>query len=141
MLARWGSLAGYVLILALIVCAADSGWWREVFDTVRSIPAGDKACHFLLMGMLVYLANRALQGRRFAWKRGVLFVGTVVVSVAVLAEEVSQIWIPGRSFSLLDLAADVLGMLAGDWWSRRAAGMVHRDAKAASATQGTGADA
>ena len=48
-----------------------------------------------------------------------LLLGTVIVSILVLAEEFSQIWIPGRDFELLDLSADLIGIACGDLIARR----------------------
>jgi hypothetical protein len=50
--------------------------------------------------------------------RGV-FLGTAVVAVLVVSEEISQIWIPSRSFDPLDLSADAIGILVGDLTARR----------------------
>jgi VanZ family protein len=41
-----------------------------------------------------------------------LLVGTIIVLFVVTIEEVSQIFIRGRSFDLGDLAADFLGIIA-----------------------------
>ena len=41
------------------------------------------------------------------------------MAIFVVAEEFSQIWIPGRNFELLDLSADLLGIACGDLVARR----------------------
>ena len=39
-----------------------------------------------------------------------VLLGSVAVLILAAAEEVSQLYIPGRSFDLFDLAADALGI-------------------------------
>jgi hypothetical protein len=113
----------FALFVGSIVYAVDTGIGKPIFDFVRSLPLGDKISHFFLMGTLAGLANLAF-GRRTAGSRRISpGLGTVIVAIVVVAEEISQIWIPGRSFDLLDLAADFLGIAGGDFaaralWSR-----------------------
>ena len=82
------------------------------------VPFGDKVCHFLLMGGLCAWTVLALgwSGER-APRRAVLW-GTSAVSVVVVLEEFSQIWIEGRTFDLVDLAADFGGILLASWAAR-----------------------
>ncbi len=114
------------LFVGAIIYAADTGIGKPVFDFVRSFPLGDKISHFLLMGTLALLANLSLQCRTCGGGRFAPGVGTVLVALVVVAEEISQIWIPGRSFDLLDLTADFLGFACGEGaaralWARIAA--------------------
>jgi VanZ family protein len=113
----------FTLFLASIVYAADTGIGKPVFDFVRYLPLGDKVSHFLLMGTLSILANLSLQTRTLGGGRLAPGIGTVLVTTVVVAEEFSQIWVPARSFDLLDLTADFLGIAGGEMaaralWSR-----------------------
>jgi len=103
----------FVLFLGSVVYAADMGIGQPYFDVIRSLPLGDKASHFALMGVFSVLANLALQRRTLRPGRVGVRLGTVAVSVAVVTEELSQIWIPGRTFDFWDLAADFLGIACG----------------------------
>jgi VanZ family protein len=51
-----------------------------------------------------------------------VLLGSLVVVILAAAEEVSQLYIPGRSFDLLDLAADALGIWLLGRVPRRLAG-------------------
>ncbi|MBS0262949.1 MAG: VanZ family protein [Planctomycetes bacterium] len=109
----------FALGIGLIVYAADKGLAKPVFDAVRALPAGDKISHCLLMGTLAALTNLAWSCRRLGsrdWSPG---IGTLVVIVIVVAEEISQIWIPGRTFEWLDLTADAVGIALGQWIALR----------------------
>jgi len=64
------------------------------------------------MGTMSALANLTARGRRVSFLSFV-GLGTIIVAAVVVAEEISQIWIPGRTFDLYDLAADFLGIAGG----------------------------
>jgi polysaccharide biosynthesis protein VpsQ len=97
----------YVFVLAGIIFLADVKSTRYVLSFVGSIPFGDKLGHFFLIGTFSFLLNLSLGCRKV---RRVLS-GSLIVSVIVTIEEISQIFIRGRSFDLTDLIADFLGIL------------------------------
>lgn len=105
-------------ILGSIIFAADAGIAAPVFDFVRSFPLGDKIAHFILMGTLALLANLVLSRGLLARSRHSILIGTAVVAGIILLEEISQIWIPGRTFSFSDLTADALGIACGSFSAR-----------------------
>ncbi len=76
---------------------------------LQSIPAGDKLGHFLLFGTLAFLANLAVarSGVSLAWHLKI----TALVVVVVMAEELSQIFLPHRNFDSMDLVADLAGII------------------------------
>jgi len=108
----------FSVILGLIIFAADAGIAAPVFDFVRSFPLGDKIAHFILMGTLALLANLVLSRGLLARSRHSILIGTAIVAGLVLLEEITQIWIPGRTFSLSDLTADALGIACGSLTAR-----------------------
>lgn len=104
-----------VLSVVGLVTAADSGRARSFFLWVGSIPGGDKVGHFIVFGLLAFLANAAVGGTRFRIGRLALLKGSVVVFVPAALEEFSQLFVITRSFDLLDLLADGIGILFGGW--------------------------
>ena len=103
----------------VIVCA-DRGAWRGFFGWINRLPLGDKAGHIFLIGIMAHLLNRALTGRALSlgslrWQLGGLIIGVVMT-----IEEISQIWIPSRTFDWGDLAANYAGILIAEWRARRA---------------------
>jgi hypothetical protein len=116
--------AGFCVFLGSVVAAADAGLGPRLWGWVDRVPMGDKLCHGALMFTLCLLANLVLGCRELRPGRRALLVATVVVGCLVLAEEISQIWIPGRNFDLLDLSADAIGLLAADLAARA----IHRGA-------------
>jgi polysaccharide biosynthesis protein VpsQ len=105
---RWAILGG--LAILLIVILADTrrlGFIGAIYD----FPYGDKVGHFLLFGLLSLVVNLAVfEARPQAEKVRLAWGTSIVLALMIGAEEVSQRWIPSRTFSLLDLAASYLGV-------------------------------
>jgi polysaccharide biosynthesis protein VpsQ len=100
----------YVVLLMSIVYLADNRQYQDVFSIIRNVPGGDKCGHFLLMGLLSFLLNTSLRCREVNVRAKHVLLGSVIVSLAVTLEEISQIFIQYRSFDLLDLLFDYLGI-------------------------------
>ncbi|RPI86780.1 MAG: trypsin [Planctomycetaceae bacterium] len=111
---RW-MFAGFALFVVAVIVSADTGWADWLLEAVHVIPLGDKLCHCIFMGTLCWLANRSFRSEPVTAAIPWLTWPTVIISTLVVAEEFSQIWIPGRTFSLADLAADGLGIAVAVW--------------------------
>ena len=99
----WGPAAGWAAVLFFLSAIPDVG-------VGRSLLINDKLVHFGLYAVL---------GATLAWGRSVS-PGTAghLLLVAVgaaygLSDEWHQLYVPGRTFDLLDWAADVLGVAVG----------------------------
>jgi hypothetical protein len=101
---------GFTLVILMIVLAADLGWGEALFDLVAIIPGRDFTGHFVLIGLLSLTSNLALQRRTIRLHGRHFQLGSVILLPIVTLEEFSQLWISTRGFSLLDLAADYLGI-------------------------------
>lgn len=97
--------------LVWIVLMANQGRLYEYVPDPTQYPGGDKACHFVLMGTMALLANLSFRGAALFFMGRRWFLGSLLVLIIVVAEEVSQIFVDGRSFDLVDLGADVLGIM------------------------------
>ncbi len=101
----------YILVLAGIVILADVRETQFLFRVVRKFPLGDKVGHFLLMGIFSLFVNLILSARTIrVWKLNYL-LGSLIVLLVVTIEEVSQIFIGGRTFDAGDLVADAAGII------------------------------
>ena len=85
------------------------------FSTLPSPPGGlsDYHAHFAAYAGLGVVTTRALgKGLRdIAWR---VVAGAIVISTVYgLSDECHQLFVPGRTFDLLDLAADAVGSMAG----------------------------
>jgi VanZ family protein len=110
---RWAILCG-LAIVAIIVLADTRN--LSLFKIVNEIPFGDKVGHFVLFGLLSLTVNMAvLEARPAADKRSQAVTTSLLLAVPIALEELSQRWIPGRTFSLLDLTASLLGVACFAW--------------------------
>jgi polysaccharide biosynthesis protein VpsQ len=101
---------GFILFVVYIIWAADNGTMPPIIFTLYHFPYGDKIGHFLLLGMLAFLINGNLPGRTLKLFSLSIPIGALLtISFAVL-EEVSQLFFPARTFSLLDLGSSLLGI-------------------------------
>lgn len=114
-------LAGaYVSFLILVVVLADAHAFQPFFSLVRRVPLGDKFGHFFLMGFLSLVVNLSLGCRvyRVFGGRARVLKGSAVVLFVVALEEVSQLFFRHRSFDVLDLTFDCLGIIFFGWVAR-----------------------
>jgi VanZ family protein len=107
--AQKAALAWAVFLLAL------TSWPKppEV-PLVSGIPNFDKLIHLTLYGVEAFLVYRAIRwpGRAgFSLWRVLAIMGAMAVWGT--ADEVHQLWIPGRSVEAADAAADTVGGLVG----------------------------
>ena len=105
---RWAILCA-LAIVAIIVLADTRN--LGPFHIIYVIPYGDKVGHFVLFGLLSLTVNMAVFERRPGAVKSAQAVRTsLVLAVPIALEELSQRWITGRTFSLLDLTASLLGV-------------------------------
>ncbi|USD36176.1 VanZ family protein [Ferrimonas sp. SCSIO 43195] len=112
---------GFFGFILWIIYLANSGGDSVFFDLVRQLPYGDKLGHFCLFGLLTLAANlgtglKTLPVGRWRW-----YLGTTLVSLFVLLEELSQLLLPRRTFDVTDLAADLVGIVLFTWVSKKLA--------------------
>ncbi|MCI5119908.1 MAG: trypsin [Candidatus Electrothrix sp. AUS4] len=97
-----------------IIYAANHGTLPLFIRRLYLFPGGDKVGHFVLLAIASFLANQLLYPRHFLVFGKVFFVGSLIVLVAITAEEISQVFIVSRTFDLIDLSCSYLGIIAGD---------------------------
>lgn len=103
--------AAFFLFLCWIIYLANTGASSVFFDLVKSLPFGDKLGHFGLYGLLTLLLNLALGCREFRLGRFTVLVGSAVVLLFAVGEELTQFFLPTRTADLTDVIADVVGIL------------------------------
>lgn len=96
----------YILILAAIIFVADRNSTKYLLNFIGNIPYGDKLGHFFLMGFFSFFLNLSLSCRKI-WR---ILWGSLIVAIVVTVEEISQLFIRGRTFDWTDLIADFLGI-------------------------------
>ena len=106
---------GFILILVGIILIANLGLGAVYFPFIYEIPGLDKAGHFFLTGFLSFLVNMLLKAAHEEIFSIKILKGSLIVLLVVTVEELSQIFLVYRAFSLLDLAFDLGGILVGGW--------------------------
>ena len=104
-----GAVAFFCFIL-WVIYLANTGQNSVFFQLVAGIPYGDKLGHFCLFGLLTLASNLAFRFKSFSLYSMEVFLGTILVFSFVVIEEFSQYFIPNRSFDLIDLSADFIGI-------------------------------
>jgi len=111
-------LAAAALAVAAFISMAATLWPRRFKFIEQTIPSSDKAGHFVVMGLLAAALVWALAETSWRGRRLTAFGCVTGTLLLVSLEEVSQLALPTRTFSWLDLAYSwagvlVLGGLAG----------------------------
>lgn len=107
---RWLPAFAFFSFLIWVIVAADSGAPNYFLQLAAATPYGDKMGHLLLFGALALLLNFATKARQVAIGPLRLYLGVVLTLGFALLEEGSQLLFPSRSFELLDILADLLGV-------------------------------
>ena len=118
---RWAMAVAWLVMCGVIIYLADRGLLKPVYAFIGVHPGSDKVGHFVLIGALAGLLNLALGLRTVRWLGRGWLLGSVLVGLFCTLEEISQHWLPARSFDLLDLAGDYAGILCFGWLAQRIA--------------------
>ena len=116
---RWIPFVLWLFFVGTIIICADRSLARPLFDFVGRYPGSDKFAHAVGMCILAFTLNYALRARTVPLKCCRVQLGGLIVAVVMTIEECSQIWIPSRTFDLLDLTANYIGILCAGWLIRR----------------------
>jgi len=101
----------FVLMVLWVIYEANTGKETAIFQWVRSIPYGDKMGHFAVFGLMVLMLNLCFRFQTLGRGWCQIYLGTAIVTSFAVAEEISQYFIPSRTFDLYDLAADAAGVI------------------------------
>ncbi|ACJ29832.1 Conserved hypothetical protein [Shewanella piezotolerans WP3] len=103
--------AAFFSFILWIIYQANTGNQNLLFKMVGNIPFGDKLGHLVLFGALTLIVVVASQFKYFSLSGYNYYYGAVAVTLFVIIEELSQAFIPSRTFDLCDLLADMLGIV------------------------------
>ncbi|MDF7800987.1 VanZ family protein [Pontiellaceae bacterium B1224] len=111
--ATWlkASLGGITLLFfAVVLWIAYSGRGGTMFAFLKHVPGGDKTGHVLLMGFLAFTLSWLTSFRVI--RMGIIQVqlGAIAVFIFITIEEFAQLFSANRTFDLLDLSCNYLGI-------------------------------
>ena len=104
----------FVIFLAYVIYSSDHATLPLFLRQLYRFPGGDKVGHVVLLAILSFIANYFLYPRHITVLEKPIFIGSLIVCLFITLEEISQIYIPSRTFDLLDLFCSYLGIVAGD---------------------------
>jgi len=112
---------GFFIFIIFIIYLADTAEHNFAFRLIGNIPYGDKLMHGLLYGVMALLLNYGLTFKSYKLLGFQLQVGAIIVLVFATLEEISQYWLPSRTFDLVDLLADFVGVILFSFiiWGKR----------------------
>ncbi len=99
------------MFVSWIIFQANIGANNLFFSWIRTIPYGDKIGHFCIFGFLTFVSLFASRFHHFYLKRLRVYSAALAVTVVVIAEEISQGFIPSRTLDAGDLIADMAGIV------------------------------
>jgi VanZ family protein len=106
------------LILAVIILADTGSLGFLAF--VYNFPYGDKAGHFILYGILSFLLNLTLlRSLHISTPKRVAVIVTLILALAIGAEEYSQRFFANRTSDWMDLLFSYIGVALGAWLAYR----------------------
>lgn len=100
----------FVLFVLWAIFEANTGKEALIVQWVHSLPYGDKLGHFAAYGLLVLMLNLCFRFETLGQNWCRIYLGSAIVTSFAVAEEISQYFIPSRTFDLYDLAADAAGI-------------------------------
>ena len=117
-LSRYWLVLLFLLFLFWVIVAADTGTIPPFIRNIYRFPGGDWVGHFVLYGILAFLAVRAFPRRVnvFGW---MLPLSVLLVILMAALEELSQSWFPLRSADWRDLSFSIIGIITGTWLAGR----------------------
>lgn len=108
---------GFLSFILWVIYTANTGQSNSIFRFVQETPYGDKLGHFSLFGLLTLAINYGFNFKKI-FNPSVL-LGTLVVFLFAIVEELSQYYIPTRTLDITDFIADILGISLFDWLSKK----------------------
>jgi VanZ family protein len=102
----------FSLFIVGIVISANTDHIPDLLKPIYDFPGGDKVGHFILFGILSFLANKSALNLLLNQNpvRLVLTV-SLLLSILIGLEEWSQSLFPSRTMSLTDLLASYVGVV------------------------------
>lgn len=104
-----GGLCTLVLFSAIFYVAY-SGKGSTYFSFLKHLPGGDKTGHVFLLFILSFALTWLSSFRSFQMKRLRMFYGIFATFTFITIEEFLQVLSPYRSFDLIDLMCNYLGI-------------------------------
>jgi hypothetical protein len=114
---RW--VFAFWFYLAILMTISMSAYLQIIPTEISQFPHYDTVLHFVLIGFAAYLSHLALNKRKIRLLNTSLPLAPIIVIFCRLIDEGIQLFTPHRSFDLMDLAADLCGIVLFTWLAER----------------------
>jgi VanZ family protein len=112
---RW--VFGFWVYLGILLSISLSAYLRIIPTEIARFPHYDTILHFLLLGIAGYLSHQALNKRKLKIFNISLPFAPFIVIFFCIIDEIIQYFVPYRSADIVDLAADICGVILFTWLS------------------------
>ena len=102
---------GFGCLIIGIIWLANRGELKQYIQPFISFSHADKLWHFLLIGFLSLLVNLAFMANRVRVGGVRFLIGSLIVTIVVTLEELSQGFLETRTMDVYDWLADVAGII------------------------------
>lgn len=101
--------------LGILFAISMSAYLKVIPTEVARFPYYDTILHFLLLGIAAYLSHLALNKRQIHILGTALPMAPFIVLLFCILDEVIQKFTPHRSADIVDLIADICGIIVFTW--------------------------
>ena len=98
-----------------VIILADQDAIPPLIRSLYDYPNGDKLGHLILYGLLSFFLISAFLSRFKDNPKLVALSVSLILALAIAAEEWSQQFFSARTFDLVDLTASYVGLVIGGW--------------------------
>lgn len=103
----------------ILMSISISAYLKIIPVELSQFPYFDTIMHFLLLGIAAYLGHLALNKRKVEIFNISLPLTPFIVIFFCIIDEILQLFSPHRSFDLVDLVADLCGVILFTWLAER----------------------
>jgi len=104
-------IISFIFILYVFI-SADQGKLPQFLQQFYHFPLGDKIGHLLLMGLFALIIQSiAIKICKRRQTQKIILISSLVLGIILTIEECSQLILPTRNFSFLDLTFTYLGII------------------------------
>ncbi|OUL35205.1 VanZ family protein [Nostoc sp. T09] len=107
------------LYFGILMSISLSAYLKIIPTELSEFPHYDTILHFLLLGIAAFLSHLAFNKRKIQILNISLPLAPMIVIFFCVVDEVIQFFVPYRSFDLVDLAADLCGIVLFTWLAER----------------------
>ncbi|MEA5570949.1 VanZ family protein [Calothrix sp. UHCC 0171] len=105
--------------LGILLAISMSAYLKIIPTEIAQVPYYDTILHFLLLGIAAYLSHLALNKRQLHILNTALPLAPVIVFLFCIIDEIIQKYTPHRSADIIDLAADICGIILFTWLAEK----------------------